>query len=376
MLGSVHALEFVKRDQRQVDLPCIVALYGDEPFLKSQILAAIQQQLSEADDPAPVWDASGIDWADVSDMLLTPSLFGSGNTCLVLRQADSFVSSFRTRLEAFVDSSPTGVTLILELRSWPGNTKLAKKCAKSGLAIACSVPVQKAGKRAVVDRKRMLQWITDHGADVHAIRLTKPQSEQVLDLIGENLGLIDGELAKLALFADPKGQLTDAQITEVVGSWRAQTTWDLLDSICNGDAKTALEELDRFLQSGERPQALFGAFSWSLRRFAAAVRIVEMEEAEGRPCSLPNALAATGVPQYQRSQFEKTVSQLKRIGRRRAQNLYPCLLNADLKLKRSHASVPRGRLVLEELIFQLSDPFRNLKTTRSQKSDRSTESIV
>ena len=181
-------------------------------------------------------------------------------------------------------------------------------------------------------------------------------------MVGENLGLIDGELAKLALFADQAGALSDKQVLDVVGGWRTQSTWELLDKVCQGDAAGALAQLDRLIQSGEHPQALFGAFSWSLRRFAAAVRIVEAQETRGQRANLSSALAAAGVNKFPKDRFDNALAQLRQIGRRRGQRLYRRLLDADLKMKRSHSSPQRARFVLEELIFELSSA---LSTKRS-----------
>ncbi len=110
------------------------------------------------------------------------------------------------------------------------------------------------------------------------IRLSREAVEQLVDLIGWEFGLLDQELAKLALFVEPKGEVQVDLVNHVVGGWRTQTTWDMLDAAADGDAVTALGQLDKLLQAGEAPQALFGSIAWSLRRFAAATRIVEQQE--------------------------------------------------------------------------------------------------
>lgn len=356
MLGVVHAFDFLDAELQSADqLPALLAIYGDEPYLKQLALAQIKR-LVGGDDGAPIasWDASEARWADVSDELLTPSLFGSGDRVVIVRQADAFVTSFRAQMEDYVAKDPAGATLVLELKSWPANTRLAKAVAQSGLAITCRAPQRKSGRHMVLDRKRLLEWIRAHADAAQSLKLTARQAELVFELVGENLGLIDGELAKLALFADGKGKLTDEQITDVVGGWRTQSTWELLDAICEGDAASALTQLDRLIQAGEHPQALFGAFSWSLRRFAAAVRVVEHQEAHQGRGSLSAALETVGVSKFPKDRFENAVKQIRQIGRHRAARLYRCLLNADLKMKRSHSQAQRARFVLEELILELS----------------------
>jgi DNA polymerase-3 subunit delta len=172
------------------------------------------------------------------------------------------------------------------------------------------------------------------------------------------LGLIDSELSKLALFASDTRKVTDTQIEEVVGGWRTQTTWELLDAACAGNASSAMTQLDRLVHSGELPQVLFGAISWSLRRFAAAVRIVAAQERAGGRPDLGAALAGAGVAKFPTERFQQTMAQLRQIGRKRAGRLYRQLLAADLKIKGSHSDPAKARFVLEQLILALSSAVR------------------
>ncbi len=172
--------------------------------------------------------------------------------------------------------------------------------------------------------------------------------------MGESLSLIDQELAKLALFADDAGQVSDETVVTVVGGWRTQTTWELLDRVCDGDAAAGLAQLDRLLQSGEHPQALFGAVSWTLRRFAAAAHAIAVAEKQGRRIKIPDALVAVGFSKFPPQRLQQAEQQLRQIGRSRAMSLYHWLLDADLKLKGSHSAPERARFVLEKLILRLS----------------------
>ena len=104
------------------------------------------------------------------------------------------------------------------------------------------------------------------------------------------------------------------------------------------------------------PIALLGQISASLRRFAAATRLVEQAEATRRPITLRQALEQAGLKPFL---LGKAEGQLRQLGRTRASNLYHWLLNADLALKGTSSSAIRSRLVLEELIVRLSAPTRS-----------------
>ena len=66
-----------------------------------------------------------------------------------------------------------------------------------------------------------------------------------------------------------------------VGSWRAKTTWEMLDLALDGNVPEALRQVDRLLASGEVPIGLLGQISSSLRRLAAATHSILRSEAAG-----------------------------------------------------------------------------------------------
>ena len=66
------------------------------------------------------------------DDLASQSLFGAGRPLVIVQQADDFVSGNRGDLEQLLDEPIGKGILLLVVKSWPGNTRLAKKAAKTG----------------------------------------------------------------------------------------------------------------------------------------------------------------------------------------------------------------------------------------------------
>ncbi len=127
----------------------------------------------------------------------------------------------------------------------------------------------------------------------------------------------------------------------------------MIEAALDGNAAEALVQLDRLLLAGEEPIAIFAMMSGSLRRLAAATRIIEQAETERRRISLPDALREAGVSP-KKFVLDKAERQLRQITRHRARHIYQWLLEADLALKGTSSSGDRARLVLEELIVRLS----------------------
>ena len=120
----------------------------------------------------------------------------------------------------------------------------------------------------------------------------------LVEMVGPELGLLDQELAKLALMAGNDKKITPEMVQKMVGGWRAKTTWEMLDLALDGNVAEALRQIDRLLASGEAPIGLLAQISASLRRLAAATRLILQAEAAGRRIGVGPALQQAGVNKF------------------------------------------------------------------------------
>lgn len=365
LLNALDFLDQTQEDVRTLARECgVIAIHGDDDFLKRMVIDRLVKVISDGDedDVAPYTrlDGERCEWRDVADELSTASLFGGDANIVLLESGDKFVTQHRERLEDLATiANPRGV-LLLVVKALARTTRLAKQIEKSGLSISCKIPEMGNNKP---DTKRLVAWVSTRAQEVHEFSFAKGAAEELVDLVGLQVGLLEQQLAKLALFAGRGGKVTTQMVVDYVGGWKTKTTWDMLDATNDGKAAEALAQLDHLLQSGDAPLALQGAFSWSLRRFAAATREVERMEREGRRPNLNEALVRAGVRNYPR-ELEKAASQLKQIGRARAGALFEQLLQADMQLKGSHSAGDLTRWVLERTILQLS---RDAAPSRSDR---------
>jgi DNA polymerase-3 subunit delta len=252
----------------------------------------------------------------------------------VIENADPFVTRHRAVLEKYVaEPAATGV-LGLSVRTWPANTRLAK-LVDGEATIVCKAPAA----------YRMPAWCVPWAAAQHDKQLVPAAAELLVNLVGPDMGLLDQELAKLAVYVGPAAKIEVADVDRLVGSSRAENTWKIFDAIATGRPGEALALLDRVLEQGEEPLRVLGACSMQLRRLAQAARLAQ----QGRP--LASALEEIGVPPYNLKGCEQ---QLRHLGWRRAQRLYDWLLETDLGLKGSSLLSPR--VVLERLVVRLARP--------------------
>jgi DNA polymerase-3 subunit delta len=356
MAERLHAFEFLTKPQDYPPAPVCVA-FGAEAFLKQFVVKSLRDVVLGDDQEMPFSTYSGreVAWRDIRDELATVSLFGQkGRRLVVVDDADEFVSRCRVELEDYVASPSQRSVVVLVVDTWPGNTRLAKSVAKVGLPIDCRLPQRQFGRTSQVDENRIVKWLIEWSQSRHQAKLVTEAANTLLELVGPELGLLDQELAKLAIHAGIGGTITADLVQSCVGGWRAKTTWEMLDAAADGNSSEALRQLDRLLQAGEVPQSLFGQMAWFFRRFTSATRNFERAERTGRrSASLKSALREAGFRNHEKA-LQQAERQLKHIGRERAGQLTRWLLELDLALKGTHSADQRGRLAIEQFLVRLS----------------------
>jgi DNA polymerase-3 subunit delta len=331
----MDSMAFLERIARSKPLPLYV-VHGDEAFLKREVVRAIRKRVldGEGDDLAvSVHEGEKAQLAEVSDELETVPFFGS-RRLVIVEDADPFVSKFRAALEKKFPKLPSSGVLVLELKSFPSNTRLYKLVADES-SIICKAPAA----------FRLPQWCAQWCPARHGKQIANPAAALLVDLIGPEMGLLDQEMEKLAIYIGDRARIDPVDVDKLVGQSRAENTWKIFEAIGAGNTAEALEILDRLFDQGEEPMRLLGAFSMQLRRLAQAARLV----VQGKP--MASALASVGVPPFA---IEKAQVQLKHLGRRRALKLYDGLLELSVGF-RGGSPLPE-RTQLERFIVQLARP--------------------
>ncbi|HZZ71424.1 MAG TPA: DNA polymerase III subunit delta [Pirellulales bacterium] len=347
MANVLAALDYLAAPAKYPPQPVCVA-FGDDLFLKQHVLHALREAVlgtNEGEFSCTAFAGEDAEPRSVFDELSTVALFGGGQRLVLVEDADSFVSKNRARLEDYAQKPARRNVLLLEVTTWPSTTRLYKSVAQTGLQIKCSAPEKAAD---------VARWIGNWAKEKHGITFAPQAKELLLEIIGPELGLLDQEMAKLALLADRgKGppMISAELVRENVGGWRAKTAWVMLDLAASGNAPAALTELDRLVSSGEQPVGLLGQISSSLRRYAAAARILQAAEARHSKIPLVSALEQAGFKTWPEAR-QKAESQMQQLGRARVNKLLRWLLETDLALKGASSATPR--FVLEQLIARMA----------------------
>jgi DNA polymerase III subunit delta len=331
----MDALHFIEKSAKSKPQP-IYVLHGDEAFLKRQSLTALDALLLGEADPEFARIAipgATAEWSAVRSELDTLP-FLSPCRVVVIDQADPFVTNYRVVLEKYVAAPSKNGVLILDVKLWPSNTKLAKLVPDAG-TIVCKSPRP----------QDLPRWAVGWAKTGHGKKLETDAAGWLIDLAGPDMGLLDQEIAKLAVYVGNRPTIAREDVDQMVGRGRAAETFKIFDAIGAGKPAEALAILNRLKEQGEEPLAVLGAFSWQLRKLAHAGRL----NRAGRP--LGAAITEAGIQPWARDRAE---AQLRHLGQRRLDKLFDWLIEANLGMK-STGALP-DQILLERLLVRLARP--------------------
>jgi len=329
----MDSLAFLERAAKAKPLP-IYVLHGDEDFLKRLVLDALKKiVLGTGDDLVGLSTHAGDEaqFLAVRDELETVP-FLSPRRLVIVENADPFVTEFRAQLEKYVGQPAGTGTLVLDVKSWPSNTKLAK-LIDSAATIVCKAP----------DAHRLPHWCVQWTGSRHGKQLDLAAAQLLVELIGQEMGQLDQELTKLAIYVGKAQRIEVDDVDQLVGRSQAAKIFKVFDAIGAGLAGEALRIMDHAFEQGDDPHRILGAFSMQLRRLAQAARLTRHRRTPRA------ALQEVGVPPFAIRGCEQ---QLRHLGRPRTEQLYDWLLQTDLGLKGSSQLPPRT--LLEKLVVKLA----------------------
>jgi len=320
----------------------IYVIYGkDRRMISEKLDDVLDQILQDCDRQVSLTTCDGdeIPLAEVLDGLRTMP-FLSPRRVIVIKDADSFISEHRQNLEKYLENpSSTGV-LVLIAQSFPKTTRLAKRALKIGMVHTCE-PVKP---------KALPGYVTNYARKKYNLRLNTNAAELLVELAGEDTGLLCGEVDKLATYvSDPQNQrqeITSEDVAELVGHNRQFNVFNVIDAMTAGDTSGALNQLDTMLRQDRN--ALFksvGAFAWHFRRLYQA-KLFQQQGVNHR--EITKKLRIWPQP-------DAFIEQMKRLKISEIGDCLQQLTKIDHAAKSGAGTVKAG---LEKMIVQFSPSFK------------------
>lgn len=325
----------------------VYALVGDEDFLKRHTRERIVAIAVGDEDPSfavSVYAGEKLDFSTARNELETAP-FCAPCRVVIVEDADKFVTDNRPALEAYVARPSKIGVLVLDVKTFPENTKLAKALPDGAKVICKAPPAYK-----LFDLK---PWLVGWAKTAHKKKLAPDAAELMLERVGSSMGLLDQELGKLAVAVGAKPEIAADDVDRMVGRSKAADVFRILDAIGDGKPGMALSILEELFSEGEDPMAVMGPLTAQLRKLAAVARLNL-----GEKMALGPAMDAAGVPKWDKARMG-TERQLRRLGQRRLEKLTDWLVEINFGLKGGSA-LPE-RIQVERLIVTLARPLEPAK---------------
>jgi DNA polymerase-3 subunit delta len=339
----MDALDFL--ESQSTDLAPVFAVHGDEDFLKRQVIQAIRRRVfgSQADEfGLSTYAGDSAQWPEILAELETRPFFGPLRL-VIIENADPFVTLARAALEKYVAHPASTGVLVLELRSFPSTTRLAKSLPTSA-SIVCKA----------LTPARAIDWCRQWATQAYTQTISAVAARLLVDLVGPELGLLDQELAKLSTYVGAGQDIGEKEVDLLVGNSSEANTFKVFDAIAAGDFQAAMQVIDRVLAQGDEPLRVLGAFTYQLRNLVHVVRLTQQGH------RIREAFDTLGVPPYGRARLEQLA---RHLGKRRIDRLYQWLIETDQALK-SSSQLPE-RVLLERLVARLAQPATSKPMARS-----------
>jgi DNA polymerase III subunit delta len=313
----------------------VVLIKGDDLSLKAAAVRDLIHEYAAGEDLSLGLDDFSTDDYDLAaavDAAQTPPMFTS-KRIVVAREIGKFGGDQVESLLTYLAGPCPTTHLILVGGGGTTSRKVLDAVKKVGELIETGVPSGKARQ----------QWLSTQLAEA-PVTLDARASKLLADHLGDDLGRLDGILEILSAVHGEGARINADALEPFLGQAGSGAPWDLTDAIDRGDVPTALDQLHRTMNAGERHPlqvmaTLQAHFTKMLRLDGAGAR----DETEAAA-----ALGMTG------STFpaKKSLAQTRKLGGANIRKAISLLATADLDLRGNRDVAPP--LVMELLVARLS----------------------
>jgi len=276
-------------------------------------------------------DPAEVSAAQVLDELRTAP-FLTEKRVVLIKGADDFISKNRGLLEKYFDNPcPTGI-LILTVTNWDTRTKLAKKLPTVGKLVSITQP----------KFWQLPPRLIKYAGDAHDKNLTKAAAELLIELTGDNLPQLYGEIDKLAVFVHTEKVITVRHIESLIGHNRIFGVFAVIDAVVAGDVAQAVARLRNMFAGDKSAEfSVIGAFAFHFRRLFGAKVLLEKGV---RPAEIATRLRIW----YNKDSF---FAQLRKVSLKQIGSILQRLAKLDYEVKTGRT---KAKVAVEQLVLKLA----------------------
>ena len=185
--------------------------------------------------------------------------FGEGRRVVIVRNLGGFDPEHQeeiARIAVVLAGDEGGASTLIVLG--PGLDRRRRP-----FKVLSTLDSQPSGKSIMLEAPKA--WKTDGWVEQRArdrdIPLERGAARALVDLVGVDLLVLDGELTKLKVYAGEGAAVDVTAVEAVVGRRRGESPWDLARVLISGDGRSAEQLAVRLVAAGESPVFLLNVLT-------------------------------------------------------------------------------------------------------------------
>jgi len=307
----------------------VYLLYGEEDYLRTQILTKFKQALlpeGMADFNLDILDGREVTSAMVADLAGTLPFMADKR--LVIVQDTPFFQSRRKKDQDDEEDTSSGDALLLNYLNNPSASTCLVFVASEGVDKRKKLykAVEKAGQVVELTPLKsgpLAHWIEDRAAS-YRVKITPEAIGILIAFVGSNLYQMTNEIDKLVTYVGPGGEVTGKVVEELVGKTTESGVFQLVDAVGEKKFQEALQILKDMILYGEPPVKILIMIARQLRLILLAKHLIRQGYSEKQ---------AAGHLQVHPFVAQKCIKQGRNFGEEELQKSLAELTQLDLDIK-------------------------------------------
>ena len=264
-MDKMNYLDAIK-DLKNKKIPPVILIYGEEQFLIESVMNQVANRLGnerQADEALIQYDLEEVSIDDVVMEAETYPFFADHKLVVANQAYFLTAKQVKTQVEHNLDrlldylAQPVDFSTLVVVAPYDKldeRKKVTKQLKKQAMVVHCE-----AVKAWEIDK-----WVA-HLAKRYQVYLDQAAEQMLVNETGTNLGLLEKEIEKLALYVGENGKVTAEIAQDLVSRQGNATGLTLVDMVITKNLSGAIKIYRDLLKLNEEPIALIGLLASQLR---------------------------------------------------------------------------------------------------------------
>jgi DNA polymerase-3 subunit delta len=322
-------------DLKKGKIAPVYVIVGEAPWRTAEAARFIVESVEKARGGADrhMFSLGGKDKEVLSEILTACNTFSMFGTTQVVLVEDVPLPTLPKEVAAYCKAPSASTVLVLRGAPPKPGAKSLRRKEVEGLEVHGAVLWLEEEKapdvaRGLVTRARRL-----------GLALAPDAAELLVERLGGDVGLIQGELERISLTLHPDTQATREKVDALVTDAREFDPFELLEPVTQRDRRAAMRMVDGLLSAGEEPVKLVAMLANGLRDLWTARCCRDVAELKQRVGFRPDFV------------LRRMQEQSSRFSEAEYERLWELLYDTDRRLKSARLPTSeKGELVVQLVI--------------------------